>query len=266
MTLMSSDRARLPTTTPLLRGGDERYAERLLEGPLGGGYEGLLANYTYEEKDSDGTTVARHPYTLAYLLVPESVPVAPELFVRPRSGPESWDGVEDAFAGPRTRIRLESAEVEGRYEIFASEMQDQVRLPPAVLPQLRRLARRAAAGGLRLRAVRRQTLLLRRRARRRRGAPRRPRRDDRRRSQRGSGTRHWRMPGHDRPARDAPDARDHPDPTGADRRPRHGRGADRRRRNAGRRNSAWRQTPARTSPPRRPTTPTTCAATTSRSC
>jgi hypothetical protein len=128
MTLMSSDRARLPTTTPLLRGGDERYAERLLEGPLGDGNEGLLANYTYEEQDSDGTAVARHPYTLAYLLVPESVPVAPELFVRPRSGPESWDGVEDAFAGPRTRIRLESGEVERRYEIFASEMQDQVRL------------------------------------------------------------------------------------------------------------------------------------------
>ncbi len=127
MTLISSDRARLPDTTPLLRRGDERYAERLLEGPLDDGREGLLGNYTYVER-SGGGAEDLHRFTLAYLTVPESVPLAPELFVRRRTGPGALEGLEDAFAGPRSRVELESEELNRDYEIFASEMQDQNRI------------------------------------------------------------------------------------------------------------------------------------------
>jgi hypothetical protein len=122
MTLISSNRARMPDKTPLLQAGDERHAERLLEGPLAGDAEGLLANYTYAE--TSGTADVRRHYTVGYVTVPESVPVAPELFLRPKAGPSALEGVEDALAGPRTRIDLESAELARSHEIFASEMQD----------------------------------------------------------------------------------------------------------------------------------------------
>jgi hypothetical protein len=123
MTLISSDRARLPDELPLLRKGDRRYAERLLEGPLGDGFEGRLADYTYVESE-DGAE-ARYRFTIAYLMVPESVPVAPELFVRRKTGPAALEGLEDAFSGPRSRIKLESAVLDREYEIFASQLQDQ---------------------------------------------------------------------------------------------------------------------------------------------
>lgn len=122
MTLISSDRARMPRATPLLRKGESRYAERLLEGPLAGDAEGLLANYTYVE--TAGSTEVRRRFTVAYLRVPESVPVVPELFVRPKAGPSALEGIEDFLGGPRTRIELESADFDRRYEVFASEMQD----------------------------------------------------------------------------------------------------------------------------------------------
>ena len=46
----------LPPITPLLRKGDERYAEQRLNGVLPGGLDGSLCLYTYEEetRDSDG--------------------------------------------------------------------------------------------------------------------------------------------------------------------------------------------------------------------
>src|SRR3954452_18055267 len=52
MTLMDG-RMRLPEATPLLRKGDDHYADRLLEGPLAGDVGGKLATYTYEEKTYD---------------------------------------------------------------------------------------------------------------------------------------------------------------------------------------------------------------------
>jgi hypothetical protein len=122
MTLISSDRARMPAETPLLRKGESRYAERLLEGPLAGDAEGLLANYTYVE--AAGSSEVRRRFTVAYLTVPESVPLVPELFLRPKAGPSALEGIEDALGGPRTRIELESADFDRRYEVFASEMQD----------------------------------------------------------------------------------------------------------------------------------------------
>ena len=128
MTLISSNRARLPGTTPLLRKGDERYAERLLQGPLADGGEGMLANYTYVEEAADGGSGTAHRFTLGYLTVPESVPLAPELFVRSRAGLRTLEGLEDALSGPRSRVELESEALDRAYEIFASEMQDPNRI------------------------------------------------------------------------------------------------------------------------------------------
>lgn len=127
MTLMDG-RMRLPEATPLLRKGDARYAERLLEGPLADGFEGKLATYTYEEKsyDSDGEDTDYYRYTLAIAEVPECVPLVPELFVQRRSGPRALEKLEDAFRGSEKRVEFESEAFAGRYEVFVSEMQDPV--------------------------------------------------------------------------------------------------------------------------------------------
>jgi len=121
-----SGRARLPGATPLLKKGDDRYAVRVLEGPLGDGCEGLLALFTYEEHstDSDGHRhTTTHEFTLAMSEVPECIPFVPELYCRRRSGPRALDRLEDAFHGMH-RIELESAAMADRYEIFVSEYQD----------------------------------------------------------------------------------------------------------------------------------------------
>src|ERR1044072_1141845 len=51
--LTAYGRSQLPEATPLLRKGDDRYAERSLEGSLADGVDGLLALYTYEEESID---------------------------------------------------------------------------------------------------------------------------------------------------------------------------------------------------------------------
>jgi hypothetical protein len=121
MTLLA-EQSRFPETTPLLRKGDERYAERQLEGPLAEGPEGKLATYTYEEISygKNGKEVDYHRFTVGYLEVVESVPLVPELFVHCGGGLRFGD-----FSGGKwQRVELESSELDRRYEIIVSEMQD----------------------------------------------------------------------------------------------------------------------------------------------
>ena len=47
-------KTRLPAATPLLRKGDDRYAERTLAGPIAPGVEGTLVLFTYEDETTDG--------------------------------------------------------------------------------------------------------------------------------------------------------------------------------------------------------------------
>ena len=127
MTLMDG-RMRLPEATPLLRKGDDRYADRLLEGPLAGDVRGKLATYTYEEKNqgSNGDETNKYRYTLAYTEVPECVALVPELFVQRKVGPKALEKLEDVFRGSKKRVEFESTVFARRYEVFVSEMQDPV--------------------------------------------------------------------------------------------------------------------------------------------
>ena len=120
-------RRMLPAETPLLNKGDDRYASRLLEGPLGEGVSGILALYTYEEKSSDGQggqdTNSYH-YTVGIAEVPECHYHAPELYCRRRSGLHALEGLEDVFRSKK-RVEFESGELTDRYEIFANpDLQD----------------------------------------------------------------------------------------------------------------------------------------------
>lgn len=126
--LALSGRGPLPPATPLLRKGDDRYAERALAGPLADGVDGVLALYTYEEEstDSEGNRQTNYyRYTLSLVEVPESVAHIPELYCRRKSGLRSLEKLEDAFRSTE-RVTLESEALAERYEIFSGKEQDQV--------------------------------------------------------------------------------------------------------------------------------------------
>jgi len=120
-------RGRLPQWTPLLRKGDDRYAERALEGALGDGVDGTLALYTYEEEstDSDGNrSTDYHHYTVGLTEVPECAGPVPELYCQRKSGLRSLEKLEDVFRRGKERVKFESAALDERYEIFAGAGQD----------------------------------------------------------------------------------------------------------------------------------------------
>ena len=117
----------LPASTPLLRKGDDRYAERTLSGPFTDGVEGILALYTYEEEstDSEGNQETNYyHYTVGMINVPECSQFVPELFCQRKFGLSALEGLEDAFRRSKERVKLESAALDGKYEIFAGKEQD----------------------------------------------------------------------------------------------------------------------------------------------
>jgi hypothetical protein len=120
-------RLRLPESTPLLSKGDDRYAVRVLEGPLGDGVKGLLALFTYEERstDSEGNDDTNtYHYTVGITEVPECEYKAPELYCQRKFGFHALEGFEDLFRSKK-RVEFESAKLTERYEIFANpQLQD----------------------------------------------------------------------------------------------------------------------------------------------
>ena len=179
--LTLSGKGPLPPATPLLRKGDDRYANRTLTGALADGVDGTLALYTYEEEttDSEGNTADQ--------LLPLHARPDRGARVRGRTSPSCsasrssacarWRSSRTSSAAPKQRVKLESEALDEKYEIFAGKEQDAGLAAPALLPHLHRLADRLGAEEVRLRAGRRHPLLLRPRPQgERRGAGRRPRR------------------------------------------------------------------------------------------
>ena len=119
----------LPAATPLLRKGDDRYADRTLSGQIGDGVDGVLALYTYEEEttDSEGNRETNYyRYTLGLVEVPECVAHVPELYCQRKFGLRSLEKFEDVFRGNKERVKLESEALDEKYEIFAGKEQDAV--------------------------------------------------------------------------------------------------------------------------------------------
>jgi len=122
-------KGQLPPVTPLLKKGDDRYADRTLSGQIGEGIEGTLALYTYEEetRDSDGSKSTNYyRYTLGLVEVPDCVAHCPELYCQRKFGLRSLEKFEDVFRGNKERVKLESEELDEKYEIFAGKQQDAV--------------------------------------------------------------------------------------------------------------------------------------------
>jgi hypothetical protein len=125
--LLLTGKSRLPAVTPLLKKGDDRYAERLLTGPIADGFEGRLALYTYEEESTDSRgnrQTSYYRYTVGLLEVPECAAHTPELYCQRKAGLKALEGLEDVFRRSRKRVELESEALDDRYEIFAHESQD----------------------------------------------------------------------------------------------------------------------------------------------
>jgi hypothetical protein len=129
--MMVYGRSRLPQATPLLRKGSDRYAERMLEGPLGDGVQGSLSLYTYEEETSgsEGNTQTNYyRYTVGFAELPECANFVPELYCRRKFGLRALEKFEDVFRRSKERIKLESEALDERYEIFAAKGEDANRL------------------------------------------------------------------------------------------------------------------------------------------
>lgn len=119
----------LPPAVPLLRRGDDQYAERTLTGELAPGVGGLLAIYTYvtESTDSNGNRdKTYHPFTLGMTDIQECVAHVPELYCQRKSGLRALEKFEDVFRTSKERVTLESEALADRYEIFCGKGQDAV--------------------------------------------------------------------------------------------------------------------------------------------
>ena len=115
----------LPPLTPLLRKGDEREANEVLQGPIGPGVDGALALYTYTDvyHDKNGRHETDYPFTVSLIDLAESANKVDGLYCNRKSGFSFLEGVEDAFRS-NERISLESEALAGDYEIFAKKGQD----------------------------------------------------------------------------------------------------------------------------------------------
>ncbi|MFN8162418.1 MAG: hypothetical protein U0R26_00995 [Solirubrobacterales bacterium] len=130
-------RGPLPAATPLLRKGDDRYAERTLSGAIADGIEGTLALYTYEDEttDSEGNRQTNYyHYTLGLVQVPECVGHVSELYCQRKFGLRALEGLEDVFRRSKERVKLESEALDDKYEIFSGKDQDPVSLRQLFAP------------------------------------------------------------------------------------------------------------------------------------
>ena len=121
-------RGHLPPSTPLLRKGDDRYAEQVMDGTLPGGLPGALALYTYEEetRDSEGNKdTTYYKFTVVMHDLPAVATKVADLYCQRRSGFRFMDSAEDKFRQMK-RLELESDALDRRYEIFYGANDDEI--------------------------------------------------------------------------------------------------------------------------------------------
>jgi hypothetical protein len=124
----SSGRTTLPPSTPLLRKGDRRYAEQVMNGTLPGGAPGAIGLYTYEVKttDSEGhTDTDYYRFTVVLHDVPAVAARCSDVYCQRREGFRFMDSAEDVFRRMQ-RLELESEALDKRYEIFFGAADDPV--------------------------------------------------------------------------------------------------------------------------------------------
>ncbi len=124
----TSGRMSLPPSTPLLRKGDRRYAEQVMNGTLPGGAPGAIGLYTYEVEttDSEGNDDTDHyRYTVVLHDLPAVAALVSDVYCQRREGFRFMDSAEDVFRRMQ-RLELESEALDKRYEIFYGANDDTV--------------------------------------------------------------------------------------------------------------------------------------------
>jgi hypothetical protein len=127
----------LPPTTPLLRKGDRRYGEQIMNGTLPSGLPGAIALYTYEERhrDSEGhEDVDYYRFTVVLHDIPAVAHNVSQVMCQRRSGFRWMDSAEDVFRRMK-RLELESTDLDKRYEIFFGPDDDEVWLKRLFSPK-----------------------------------------------------------------------------------------------------------------------------------
>ena len=111
--------------TPLLRKGDQRKAVQVMRGKLAEGIGGTLALYTYTDVyyDKNGRHENNYNFTVAITEVDEVAELCPELMCNRKFGFRAFEKLEDVFRG-NERVKLESVDLDERFEIFVDEKQD----------------------------------------------------------------------------------------------------------------------------------------------
>jgi hypothetical protein len=112
--------------TPLLRKGDQRKAVQVMRGKLAEGIGGTLALYTYTDVyyDKNGRHENNYNFTVAITEVDEVAELCPELMCNRKFGFRAFEKLEDVFRGDNERVKLESLELDERFEIFVDEKQN----------------------------------------------------------------------------------------------------------------------------------------------
>jgi hypothetical protein len=124
----TAGRTGLPPSTPLLRKGDDRYAEQVMNGTLPGGAPGAIGLYTYEVEttDSEGDRdTDYYRFTVVLHDIPAVAANVADVYCQRRSGFRFMDGAEDVFRR-MNRLELESDALDKRYEIFFGRNDDEV--------------------------------------------------------------------------------------------------------------------------------------------
>ena len=116
----------LAPITPLLRKGDQRKAHQVMQGNLAEGMGGTLALYTYTDVyyDKNGRHENNYNFTVAITDVDEVAELCPELMCNRKFGFRAFEKLEDVFRGDNERVKLESLDLDERFEIFVDEKQD----------------------------------------------------------------------------------------------------------------------------------------------
>ena len=124
----SPDKTALPPSTPLLRKGDRRYGEQVMNGTLPGGSPGAIGLYTYEveTRDSEGNSdTDYYRYTVVLHDIPAAAVKASDVYCQRREGFRWMDSAEDVFRRMK-RLELESEAHDKRFEVFFGANDDEV--------------------------------------------------------------------------------------------------------------------------------------------
>jgi hypothetical protein len=134
----------LPGATPILYRGSERVTRLAFRGELSKEREGTIAHYTYTERipvpsagggGGGGVSAANFDLTVVLIEVPETHGTVPKLLCHGRHGAENTDKFDDALGRKGfKRLKLESAALNRRFEIFYAPDQDEVRLRRLLAP------------------------------------------------------------------------------------------------------------------------------------